>query len=112
MSVLELVRRLEERIEELEREREEILKEMAKLTPLKGTVCLERVRNKTGMVYHYWYHYWYEGGKRHKAYIGPTLPESYEKALRDKEKYMQLKARLKAIEKELMRLRKKLKRIF
>ena len=104
---MDLVSRLQEvlkRKEELEVRRNEILDQLSKLKPERGTLEYKPVKNKAGQIYYYWYLRKWEGGKLKSIYLGKSVPDSLIKRLEDRKKLRELQRELRAIEYELRKI--------
>ena len=104
---MDLVSRLQEvlkRKEELERRREEVLNEMSKLKPEKGSLEYKYVINKVGKRYYYWYLRKWENGRLRSIYLGSSVPDSLIKSIKDRKKLRELQRELRAIEYELRKI--------
>ena len=89
---------------ELERREKEILDELSRLEPLRGTLEYKWVTNKTGKRYWYWYLRVRERGRLRSIYIGKELPTKLFKKAQDR-------ARAKLLQRELRRILKEKRRI-
>lgn len=104
---MDLVDRLCEvlkRKEELEEKRGQILEELSKLKPEKGTLEFKPVKNRLGHVYHYWYLRKWENGKLRSIYLGAKVPESLFQRIQDRNRARKLQSELREVEGELCRI--------
>jgi len=92
---------LEARLEELETEREKIVREMSELKPLVGHIEYKYVLNKIGKKYYYFYLRRLEDGKLRSYYLGKEIPDSLIKARNDRYRLRALKDELKRIERQI-----------
>jgi len=107
VSGVDLVSKLQEvlkRKRELEKRCGEILSELSKLKPEKGSLEYKPVRNKLGYTYHYWYLRKWENGKLRSIYLGAKVPESLFQRIQDRNRARKLQSELREVEGELCRI--------
>ena len=92
---------LKQKLEELEEEREKIVREMSKLEPLQGCIEYKYVFNKIGKKYYYFYLRRRENGRLRSIYLGREIPEWLMKAANDRTRLKAYKQELKKIEKQI-----------
>jgi len=95
------IKSLENRIQELEEEREKIVREMSELKPLIGCIEYKYVLNKIGKKYYYFYLRRLVDGKLRSIYLGKSIPEGLIKAREDRYRLKVLKEQLKKIERQI-----------
>jgi len=111
MGLVEELKRVLERKEELEVKRKEVLNELAKLKPESGTLEYKPVKNKAGDTYYYWYLRKWEGGKLKSIYLGKSVPSSLIKRIEDRKKARRLMKELRLVERELQRINRALNEV-
>ena len=104
------IKSLEKRLEELETEREEIIRKMSELSPLRGCIEYKPVKNKIGKKYYYFYLRRLENGRLRSIYLGREIPEWLMKAANDREKLRAYKQELKRIEKQIKSIEKMIRK--
>ena len=104
MGLVEELKRVLERKKVLESRRDQLLNEMSKLKPEKGSLEYKYVINKVGKRYYYWYLRKWENGKLRSIYIGHSIPHSLLKSIKDRKKLRELQRELRAIEHELRKI--------
>ena len=104
MDLASRLREVLKRKEELEERRGQILEELSRLKPEKGSLEYKPVRNKLGYTYHYWYLRKWENGKLRSIYLGAKVPERLFKAIQDRNKARKLQRELKEVEGELYKI--------
>ena len=97
---------LEQKLEELEEEREEIIRKMSELEPLRGCIEYKYVLNKIGKKYYYFYLRRLDGDRLRSIYLGREIPDTLIKARNDRERLKILKKMLKDTEKKIRLLEK------
>jgi len=95
------IKSLENRIQELEAEREKIVREMSELKPLIGCIEYKYVLNKIGKKYYYFYLRRLVDGKLRSIYLGKSIPEGLIKAREDRYRLRFYKQELKKIERQI-----------
>ena len=101
MDLVSKLREVLKRREELEKRRKEVLSELSRLKPERGTLERKPVKNKLGYTYHYWYLRKWENGKLRSIYLGSKVPERLFKAIEDRNKARKLQKELREVEREL-----------
>jgi len=109
-SIIEDLRRLRERVREIDKRRALIAEKIGKLLYHKGYLERKPIRGRNGKTYYYWYLRYYENGRKRSKYVGKEVSEELERLLRNWRRYKMLAKRLRELQRELERIEKAIER--